>query len=216
MTEDRWLTCDEPRKLLDHVEVYLKAARTKVGRRKVCLFACAYYRRFLTFLRREPGVHRVTDLAERYAEGSIGREEASALLEEILKAQEWTNWWYRRAAESLLARRPQETAAASLELPLGFGCYWDERRAQADLVREIWGNPFRPVSVPAAWLKWNDGVVPSLARSIYDERAFDRLPVLADALEDAGCRNEHLLGHLRSPGPHVRGCWALDRLLGLG
>jgi hypothetical protein len=57
-------------------------------------------------------------------------------------------------------------------------------------------------------------VVPKLARSIYDTRDFDRLAVLADALEDAGCTDAELLGHLRGPGPHVRGCWALDKVLG--
>jgi hypothetical protein len=55
-----------------------------------------------------------------------------------------------------------------------------------------------------------------LAQAIYDERAFDRLPILADALLDAGCDNEELLAHLRSEGPHVRGCWAVDLILGKG
>jgi hypothetical protein len=63
-------------------------------------------------------------------------------------------------------------------------------------------------------LAWNDDTVPKLAQAIYEERAFDRLPVLADALEDAGCTNEDLLVHLRGPGPHLRDCWALDLLLG--
>jgi hypothetical protein len=75
--------------------------------------------------------------------------------------------------------------------------------------------PFRPV--PAAdrsWLAWNGNTVRELAQGIYDGRAFDRLPVLADALEDAGCSDPYLLGHLRGPGPHARGCWAVDLLLG--
>jgi hypothetical protein len=66
------------------------------------------------------------------------------------------------------------------------------------------------------WLCWHGGTIPKLAQAIYDERAFDRLPVLADALEEAGCTDADLLGHLRGPGPHVRGCWALDLLLGKG
>jgi hypothetical protein len=56
--------------------------------------------------------------------------------------------------------------------------------------------------------------VPKLAASIYEQRAFDRLPVLADALEEAGCTDADILGHLRGPGPHVRGCWAVDLILG--
>ena len=56
----------------------------------------------------------------------------------------------------------------------------------------------------------------TLARRTYDEGDFAALPVLGDALEDAGCADPELLGHLRGPGPHVRGCWALDLLLGKG
>jgi hypothetical protein len=73
----------------------------------------------------------------------------------------------------------------------------------------------RPARQPTpAWLSWNNGTVPHLARFAYDDRAFDRLPVLADALEGAGCDDADLLGHLRGPGPHCRGCWAVDVLSG--
>jgi hypothetical protein len=85
---------------------------------------------------------------------------------------------------------------------------------QADLIRELFGNPFRTVSVSTRWLEENGDTALTLARLIYDERAFDRLPILADALEDASCNNADLLGHLRGSGPHVRGCWALDLILG--
>jgi hypothetical protein len=61
---------------------------------------------------------------------------------------------------------------------------------------------------------WNDGAVVKLAESIYTERAFDRLPILADALEDAGCTDAAVLDHCRGPGPHVRGCWVVDLVLG--
>jgi hypothetical protein len=92
---------------------------------------------------------------------------------------------------------------------------------QGLLVREVFGNPFRPVTVEPAWLSWNGAVV-NLARAAYDNRTLpagtlnnERLAVLADALLDAGCGDAQLLGHLRSPGPHVRGCHAVDALLGL-
>jgi hypothetical protein len=90
----------------------------------------------------------------------------------------------------------------------------NERKQQARLVRCVFANPFRPVSSDPAWLLWNGGTAPKLAQGIYDDRAFDRLPVLADALEDAGCTRAEVLGHLRDPGPQVRGCWVLDLLLG--
>jgi hypothetical protein len=84
---------------------------------------------------------------------------------------------------------------------------------QADLLRELIGNPFRPVALGPAQ---RTPTVASLAAAIYEESAFDRLPILADALEDAGCADRALLDHLRGGGPHVRGCWALDLILGKG
>ena len=77
------------------------------------------------------------------------------------------------------------------------------------------GNPFRPA--PAAdpsWLAWNGGTVAKLAAAIYDARRFADLPILADALEDAGCDNADILHHCRSEKEHVRGCWVIDLLLG--
>ena len=89
-----------------------------------------------------------------------------------------------------------------------------EPPVQAALLRDIFGNPFRPVAIEHGWLTWNDGTIPKIAQAIYDDRAFDRLLVLADALEEAGCTNADLLNHCREPGPHVRGCWVVDLVLG--
>jgi hypothetical protein len=80
----------------------------------------------------------------------------------------------------------------------------------------VLGNPFRPVAFDPAWLAWNDGAVAKRAQAIYDDRGFDRLPLLADALEDSGCTEAEILAHCRGPGPHVRGCWVVDLLLGKG
>ena len=79
------------------------------------------------------------------------------------------------------------------------------------LARDIFGNPFRPAALDPSWLT---STVVTLARGIYEERAFDRMPILADALQDAGCDNEDVLNHCRGPGPHVRGCWVVDLVLG--
>jgi len=81
----------------------------------------------------------------------------------------------------------------------------------ATLLRDTAGNPFRPVAVEPSWL--TSTVVP-LAEGIYAERAFDRMPILADALEDAGSDNADILTHCRQPGEHVRGCWVVDLLTG--
>ena len=86
-----------------------------------------------------------------------------------------------------------------------------ERQRQVAALRCIFGNPFKPVAVEPSWLTSD---VLALARGIYEEKAFDRCPILADALQDAGCANEDALNHLRHDANHVRGCWALDLLLG--
>jgi hypothetical protein len=85
------------------------------------------------------------------------------------------------------------------------------------LFRDIIGNPFRPPPVvDPAWLSWEGSTIAKLAQAIYEERRFTDLPVLADALEEAGCTDDTILSHCRGPGPHVRGCWALDLVLGKG
>lgn len=86
-----------------------------------------------------------------------------------------------------------------------------ERFAQAHLLLDIFGNPFRPIAfIP----EWRTSTVVSIARIMYDSRDFATMPVLADALQDAGCENEDILNHCRSGGPHVRGCWVVDLILG--
>jgi hypothetical protein len=93
----------------------------------------------------------------------------------------------------------------------------EEEAALAGLLHDIIGPlPFRQVRIDPSWLVWNGGIVRRLAEGIYNERAFDRMPVLGDALEEAGCRDKEVLAHLRSPGPHARGCWVLDLILGKG
>jgi hypothetical protein len=100
-----------------------------------------------------------------------------------------------------------------------YGIRWKrERRDQSALLRDIFGNPFHPNTINDAWLP---PTVTSLAEAAYEQRALPsgemdvaRLAVLADALEEAGCENTDILTHLRAPGPHVRGCWPVDLLLG--
>jgi hypothetical protein len=81
----------------------------------------------------------------------------------------------------------------------------------AKRARCIFGNPFRPATLDPSW---RTETVVALARGIYDDRAFDRLPILADALQDAGCDNDDVLNHCRDAYPHARGCWVVDLVLG--
>jgi hypothetical protein len=86
-----------------------------------------------------------------------------------------------------------------------------ERVARATLLRDIFGNPFRRVSIDPSWLT---STALALARGMYESRDFGAMPILADALQDAGCDNDDILDHCRGPGPHARGCWVVDLVLG--
>ena len=86
-----------------------------------------------------------------------------------------------------------------------------EGKAQADLIRDIFGNPFRPATFDPSWLT---STVTALAAQMYDSRDFSAMPILADALQDAGCTSDDILNHCRGDGPHVRGCWVVDLVLG--
>jgi hypothetical protein len=96
-----------------------------------------------------------------------------------------------------------------------------EPAAQSVLFRDLFGTPFRPIILKRAWLTWHNATILKLAQAIYEDRQLPsghldahRLAVLADALEDAGCTDQDVLGHCRGQGPHVRGCWVVDLLLG--
>ena len=102
----------------------------------------------------------------------------------------------------LFAERPHQLISPELQA----ACI-----AEAEIIRDVFGNPFRPVAFDPSW---RTETVISLACCIYAERAFDRLPILADALEEAGCNHADVLSHCRSPGPHARGCWVVDGVLG--
>jgi hypothetical protein len=90
-----------------------------------------------------------------------------------------------------------------------------EQQEQAGLLRDLFGNPFAPVAVEPAWLEWSDGTVRRLAETIYDEQRWLDMPVLGDALEEAGCRVEAVLEHCRSLELHARGCWVVDLVCGV-
>jgi hypothetical protein len=82
------------------------------------------------------------------------------------------------------------------------------------LAHDLFGNPFRRAVIDPAWLTWNSKTVAKVAQAIYEDRAFNHMPILADALEEACCTDAALLDHCRQPGEHVRGCWLVDLLLG--
>jgi hypothetical protein len=177
----------------------------------------------------------VVAIAEEEADGTQVSETAASViasgrLAAVLRARSVR--WMHRADEE--AERPVSRAKASLRASQA--AHWiemqeeglheedeqpqtraarRERRAHCDLLRDLFGNPFRPATVEKPWLEWNDGCVARLARAIYEERKYQEMKILADALEEAGCANPDLLTHCRQHGEHARGCWVVDRVLGL-
>jgi hypothetical protein len=228
MTEQEWLTCTDPTPML----VFLWE---KPSERKMRLFAVACCRRIWHLLI-DKRSREAVEVAERYPDGGATDEEletaslaAEAVWDADMKRAAKEGKWDRR---SRLPYYGASAAAYNVAIPLG---WWGaapafrppdeiaretvpdtgaEGAAQCVLLWDIFGNPFRPVVINPSWLAWNDEMVVKLAQAIYDERAFDRLPVLADALEEAGCTNRDILNHCRQPAVHVRGCWAVDLLLG--
>jgi hypothetical protein len=85
-----------------------------------------------------------------------------------------------------------------------------EARAQADILRDVFGNPFRSVPFDPGW---QAPTAVGLALAVYQEPDSERMAVLADALEEAGCTEKAILDHLRGPRSHVRGCWLVDLVL---
>jgi hypothetical protein len=110
-----------------------------------------------------------------------------------------------------------ESAAWNVAYSSGF---WHSTRENeqanlACLLRDVFGYPVLPLlAIDLSWLAWNDGTIPKLAQVADDERAFDCLPFLTDALEEAGCEDADILAHCRQQGEHVRGCWVVDLILG--
>jgi hypothetical protein len=218
MNEAEWGACADP----DHM---LMRLRGRASSRKLRLFAAACCRRawhLLPYKRSRKAVEAV----ERYADGAAEARELT-WAHEVADAdsRRYTSHSHpavRVAAEAVAqAAMPRARDAmvcarlAAHALGLDDLADWDaERTAQSGLLRDIFGAlSFRPVDVEPAWLRWNHATVRRLAQAVYRDRRFGDLPVLADALEEAGCSDADLLGHCRGGGVHVRGCWALDLLL---
>ena len=226
MTEDEWLTCGAVRPLLRYLR--LRHGLRKPGRRRLRLFACACCRH----LEKEglvlgDSVCQALQVAEDAADGRLHWRRLNQAYYQAAAAGRGpagrTDLTELAFAATLID--PGEAAARAAESAANiyaWMCFPDEGHALASArvnaafvryLRDIIGNPFRSVAVDPAWLRWREQTVPRLAQALYDERAFDRLPVLADALEEAGCTEAGLLNHCRGPGPHVRGCWLVDLLL---
>jgi hypothetical protein len=191
MTGMEWAACDDPRKMVQAL-----ARRGNISDRKWRFFVAAFWRWQARNLKRDRA-----DLIERSEAmehwGEFGR------LPRGRRPSRSTN-------EVFFGRDAESAAMQTAEAPFDWPDAKSAVAVQPLLLRDIFGNPFRQRRFDA---RWRTSDVLGLARAIYDDRAFKRMPILADALMDAGCENEEIIGHCRGNGPHVRGCWLLDLIL---
>ncbi len=234
MTEQEWLESASPVAMLDYlVPKSPRAIAKRFGprARKLRLFACACCRRLFPLLTDERS-RAVVEVSERFADGRATANARQAAYAAAFSAHRKANvaddfartatnatrWAgavgsagaikgmaMYSASEAAKAERLSHEGAPLSEAP---------ESIQANLLRDVLGNPFRPVAMAPSWLAGNEGMAARLAEAIYEERAFERMPILGDALEEAGCDEDEVLRHCREPGEHVRGCWVVDAILG--
>jgi hypothetical protein len=214
MTEAEWFMGIDPITMLE----WLGGAATSRKRR---LFGCACCRRVWGLLTDARSCQAV-EVAERFADRLVGEEERRT----AQRAAESVAREFARALGPDHGRQAAADAAAWVSHKRGaVHAVWAAAAAdrarpgryEAAVLRDLFGNPFRPPpAVESAWLAWDGGAVRKLAQAIYEGGRFADLPILADALEEAGCDSPDLLRHCRGGGDHVRGCWLSDLLLGKG
>jgi hypothetical protein len=232
MTEQKWLHFSDTDDVFDYLQKH------QFSERKARLFAVACCRTLDPWI--SESVCRVAvDRSEQFADGQISRQALGAsrkdfpaekrfrlrsesehrgftgaleLLPPSTRMAVWSASWdachYCVRADAWDAARYCLLAAAVAHE------HATSREERAGLFRgvlhDIFGNPFRRVAFDS---HWRTSDVVGMARAIYEDKAFDRIPILADALMDAGCSDEQVLGHCRGDGPHVRGCWVVDLVL---
>lgn len=218
MTEAEWLSSTDSHLMLD-------SFKGRVSDRKLRLFAVACCQAMWQHFTHERSRSAVV-VAERFADGLASEEELNRAHSMAMEAiARWEDVKYGSRVminidrNSLPHLRMRHAVVAShVNKPFligrlrGYGRDPELAGVAPTLVRDIFGNLFHSGGIDPYW---QTETVVSLAAGIYAERAFDRMPILADALEDAGCDNAEVLDHCRQPDAvHVRGCWVLDKILG--
>ncbi len=229
MTESEWLNCADP-------QVMLEFLREKTSDRKPRLFAVACCRR-IWHLVTDGRSRQAVEVAERFADNlaktselkaacpmrrndadpcekvAWGVADRNALISAVITSAATILIASPESSSTqvfeVLERREEEAVTKLLEQSNKM-----VRREEAEhcqILRDIFGNPFHHIAIDSSWLT---PAVKALAQSIYDERTFDQMTFLGEELVKSGCDNQEILGHCRGPGPHARGCWVVDLLLG--
>jgi hypothetical protein len=214
MTEAEWLACSDSESLRCHI-------CKGTSERKLRLFAVDCFRNVIRLLP-DPRQHQAITTLDELAEGIAGptaRRQAS-----VLSRRAFAEFPSRAGLHSpvpvddphfvglMLYRELVSSSLAhhAMHAPAGMADGADERVRQILVFRDIFGNPFRPVIFLPGW---RTSTVLALAKQMYESRDFSAMPILADALMDAGCTDEAILTHCRGPGPHVRGSHIVDACL---
>jgi hypothetical protein len=207
MTEEQWLETNTARVMVEYLT-------GQASERKLRLFACAACRRIWRVMQYEAS-HKAVEVSERFADGQAKRHEllrvvgAAEILADTAERDNLRGWHAARTAARAAAEDARTAALRAAEVA-----------ADAELLREHFGNPFRPFTLSRDVLSWQDKTIVRLAQAAYDDRSLPsgtldntRLAILADALDEAGCADEQILTHLRGGGAHYRGCFVVDALL---
>jgi hypothetical protein len=229
VSDKLWLTCRDPERML-------RALPDPLSERKLRLAGVAACRAAWDLFTDDRG-RAAVEVVERFADGAASegeladaeqlawvardlaiRPQSTAPRQHRSRQGRSTSWaacaltiaWDRTHRTAQQVREDVVEALAYLQNARR-GRYRATRKAQVQLVRDVFGHPFRAVPFDP---DWRTATARGLARTVYAERAFDRLPILADALEDAGCDSPDVLAHCRGDGPHTRGCWVVDLILG--
>jgi hypothetical protein len=212
MTEQEWLACINPTPMLEFL-------RGKASDRKLRLFACACCRDIWSLIRSESS-RRALEASEEYADGRVRRKQLMELRDLARQDEsDQAQFAVMAAARKKIAPVWVALLAAGArdrsEISPSYARSLKSSTEQCGHLHDIFGPLlFRTITLDPSVLVWNNATNLNIAQAIYDNRAFDRLPILADALEEAGCTSPDILNHCRQPGEHVRGCWALDLVLG--
>jgi hypothetical protein len=214
MTESEWLECTDPTPMLE----FLRGKASERKLRLLCVALCRHIWDLLT----DADCRNAVEVTERFADGLATQDELESAYSNTTTATTAANKAAGWTADSPFQfYHASETAVCVLDAVTLFArrsSFDVENQIHIGILLDLFGNPFRPVSIDPDWLT---PTVITLAQSAYEERIMPtgeldaaRLAVLSDALEESGCDDEEILNHLRSAGPHVRGCWAIDLLLG--
>jgi hypothetical protein len=200
----------------------LHAVRQLSSERKLRLFMCACARHFFP-ANPHPDLYRGVEMAEQMADGTaslaitesvrglfgslvyFGDYEARGFAGENMASATFIRHAVNPRADQ--AARGTSCYLSDYDADMGF----EKTQTGVPWFRDILGNPFHPVAFSS---DWHTDTSLALARQAYESRDFTVMPILADALQDAGCDNADVLDHCRGPGPHVRGCWVVDAILG--